>query len=260
MSGLRFFSMGSGSDGNWYYLGTEHYGILIDAGLSYKRIIKRLKDKKIDISDIYGIILTHGHADHVRGAKTISEKNHTPFYATKETFNLISTGYRSIYNINSTDQKEINEFETFEIGEFKIKAFPVKHDVPTVGFVIEARGLFITIATDLGEGSEFLNKSIKESDYLVIEANYDKEMLLKGTYPAALKNRIISNSGHLCNEQTSDIIKQFASDKLKKIFICHMSAHNNTTEAVKNSLNDCLPAHTQMIILPRQEPTMLIEL
>jgi phosphoribosyl 1,2-cyclic phosphodiesterase len=260
MGALRFISLGSGSSGNCYYLGTEHYGILIDAGLSQRRILKRLKEVNIQFCQIYGIVLTHGHADHVRGANSISKNIRTPFYATTQTFALVSTGYRSQFDIEHAVQNCIEPFCPFEIGEFKITAFPLSHDVPNVGFKIEFRNKIFTIATDLGEATEYLCKTISESDYLVLESNYDIDMLEQGSYPFMLKQRIVSTKGHLSNAMAAELIAKYATPKLKRLFLCHLSAHNNTAQLAEEAVKPCIPANTILMVLPRLTPTLLMEL
>lgn len=260
MGDWRFFSLGSGSSGNCYYIGTSHYGILLDAGLSLRRIQKRLKDVNIKFENIYGILLTHGHADHVRGANAISNNLHIPFYATQETFNLISTGYRSQYIVDKADQRIIKTFNPFSIGEFNIQAFPLDHDVPNVGYEIEFRGKKIVLATDLGCTTEYLNELVSKTDYLILESNYDDDMLIHGSYPYLLKQRILGNNGHLSNKKASDLIKEHASVNLKKLFLCHLSAHNNSPELAAENMKANLPQNTQLVVLPRLEPTLMIEL
>lgn len=260
MSDLRFISLASGSSGNCYYLGTEHYGILIDVGLSQRRIQKMLANVCITYDRIYGVLLTHAHADHVRGANSISNRLHIPFYSTSETFALTSTGYRSQYEVSYSERNVIKPLEPFEIGEFKITAFELPHDVYNVGYKIEFRDKIFTVATDLGESTEYLNKLISESDYLVLESNYDYDMLLNGSYTYQLKQRIVGNNGHLNNKMAAELIEKHATDRLKRLFLCHLSAHNNTPEIVKDIFETVKPANTRVEVLPRMHPTLLLDL
>lgn len=260
MGDLRFMSLGSGSSGNCYYLGTDKYGILIDVGLSQRRIQKMLNNVCITYDQIFGVLLTHAHADHTRGANSISNRLHIPFYSTKQTFALTSTGYRAQYEVGYQERNLIVPMEPFEIGEFKITAFELPHDVYNVGYRIEFRGKVLTVATDLGESTPYLNKMIGESDYLILESNYDYDMLLNGTYTYQLKQRIVGSQGHLNNTKAAEIVEQYATDRLKRLFLCHLSAHNNKPEIVKELFDKVKPAKTIVEVLPRLHPTLLMEL
>ena len=260
MGNLRFISLGSGSSGNCIFLGTEKYGILIDVGISQRRIQKLLGNVCITYDNIFGVLLTHAHADHTRGANSISNRLHIPFYSTAETFSLTSTGYRSQYEVGYQERNIITPLEPFEIGEFRITAFELPHDVYNVGYKIEYRDKVFTIATDLGESTDYLNKLIGETDYLVLEANYDYDMLLNGSYPYLLKQRIVGESGHLNNKKAAELIKNYATDRLKRLFLCHLSAHNNNPEIVKELFEQVKPKRTIVEVLPRLHPTLLIEL
>ncbi len=253
MSELLFCNIGSGSSGNCYYLGTSNFGILIDVGFNQKRILKSLKDLGLDISNVYGVLLTHGHADHVRGANGLSHNLHLPFYGTSETFFTL-TGFRSQYSIPREDYHTIEIYKEFEIGEFKIIAFPLSHDVPTVGYQISYHSKIFTLATDLGVASDFLKESISLSTYLVLEANYDEDMLLKGPYPVLLKQRIMGSEGHLENSVSANLVKDFATDKLKNLFLCHLSSHNNSPEIVESVFQKVVSSNTKMSILARSFP------
>lgn len=260
MADLRFMSLSSGSNGNCYYLGTEHYGILIDVGLSQRRITKLLSNVNIDFSRIYGVLVTHAHADHVRGANSISNRLRVPFYSTKETFSLTSTGYRSQYEIENNTRNVIEPYVPFEIGEFKITAFPLPHDIHNVGYKIEFRDKTLTLATDIGQTTDYLNTLIGCSDYLIIEANYDYDMLLHGSYPYALKQRIMGGNGHLSNDQTADILKKYGTEQLKRVYLCHLSAHNNRPDIAEETVKKILSPNVKLEVLPRTHPTLLVEL
>lgn len=260
MSNLRFISLGSGSSGNCYYLGTDNYGILIDVGLSQRRIQKMLQNVCITYDKIFAVLLTHAHADHTRGANSISNRLHIPFYSTAETFALTSTGYRAQYEVGYQERHIIKPLVPFEIGEFKITAFELPHDVYNVGYKIEFRDKVFTVATDLGESTDYLNHLVSESDYLVLEANYDYDMLLNGSYTYKLKQRIVGESGHLNNEKAAEIIEKYATDRLKWLFLCHLSAHNNTPQIVEDLFNKVKPKKTKVEVLPRLHPTLLLDL
>ena len=260
MSGLFFYSMSSGSNGNCYYLGTEKYGILIDVGISQRRITKLLDVINVKLDNIFGILLTHAHADHVRGANSISTRLHLPFYATKETFSLISSGYRSQYEVQNIDQHIISPGQMFEIGEFKITAFEVPHDVYCVGYKIGFRGKNMVIVTDAGNPTQEIKKEIGDANYLILEANYDVDMLQSGPYPYALKQRIAGGDGHLSNTQAAKLVEECAREKLERLFLCHLSAHNNTPDLVRKTFGDSKLPQDRIQVLPRTQPSTYTEL
>lgn len=229
MKNLYFFSLGSGSTGNCYYIGTDEYGFLIDAGISSVRIKRYLKKHNIPFSNIKGIFITHNHTDHVKYAGILNSKYEIPIYTTKRIFWGILRN-RNVKN-PPTFCNFIHKEESFSIKDFTILPFPVSHDsTECIGFTFYFLDKTFTIATDLGYINDITAKQILSSNYLVIESNYDEKMLENGPYPEILKNRIKSPQGHLCNNYTADFLAKNWNDNLKYIFLCHLSAENNTPQ------------------------------
>jgi len=227
---LRFLSLASGSSGNCYYLGTTEYGILIDAGISARRIKKILKEKGIDFSTLMGVLVTHDHADHIRTIGYMGEKAFLPVYATEDVHSGIA---RSRYVEESlvASRRVITKEEPFTLRDFKITAFSVPHDSSdNVGYRIEFHGEVFAIATDIGHVTDTITKYASQVDHLIFEANYDKEMLLHGTYPAFLKERVAGPLGHLSNYESADFIAKIYTPRLKDIWLCHLSRDNNHPE------------------------------
>lgn len=235
---LNFLSLSSGSSGNCYYVGNESSGILIDAGISAKNIRKFLSDKGISIKTVMGMLITHNHSDHVRGIEVLARRNSIPVYTT-------SMVWESILKPRSTLSKdlfrEICLQEKFLLAGFEIEAFPVSHDAPeTIGFHICSGDQKMTIVTDLGHICNIAAPYIKAARLLVIESNYDEQMLLNGSYPYFLKNRIMSDKGHLGNHQTSAFLAENINSKLQYICLAHLSKNNNTPELALRSLSEAL--------------------
>ena len=262
---LNFCSLSSGSSGNCYYIGNEFHGILIDAGISASSIRRFLKEMNISMQTIMGVLITHNHIDHIRGLEVLTRKNHLPAFTTLNIWESILTPRMKI----SRDCiREIPLQQKFHLAGFDIEAFPVFHDAPeTVGFHICAFGKKITIATDLGHICQTAAPYLKEANLLVIESNYDEEMLVNGGYPHYLKKRIQSDHGHLGNHQTSVFLADIISDNLSHICLAHLSKNNNTPEKALHTLRQTFTArgiylngNLKISVLNRNLPGEMIRL
>ena len=262
---LNFCSLSSGSSGNCYYLGNEFHGILIDAGISATTIRKFLKNIDISMQTIMGVLVTHNHSDHIRGLEVLTRRNHLPAFTTPKIWESILGPHMMM----SRDCiREIHLQEKFHLAGFDIEAFPVYHDAPeTIGFQICAGDKKITIATDLGHICQTAAPYIKEANLLVLESNYDEEMLINGRYPYYLKARIQSDHGHLGNRQTSVFLADIISDNLTHICLAHLSKNNNTPEKALQTLLQTfsekgikLTDQPKISILNRNVPTEMIRL
>jgi phosphoribosyl 1,2-cyclic phosphodiesterase len=262
---LNFCSLSSGSSGNCYYLGNEFHGILIDAGISATAIRKFLKSIDISMQTIMGILVSHNHSDHIKGLEVLTRKNHIPAFTTRNIWDSILTPHRSI---TSDCIREIQVNQKFHLAEFEIEVFRVCHDAPeTIGFHICAFGKKVTIVTDLGHICETSAHFIREANLLVIESNYDEEMLINGGYPYYLKKRIKSDNGHLGNMQTSNFLAESINENLNYICLAHLSKNNNTPEKALETLQKTLyekgiilGAQQRIMVLNRHTPTEMISI
>ena len=227
--GLRFLSLASGSSGNCYFLGNDEYGILIDAGIGIKSIKKGLKDNGLAFENIIALFITHDHADHIKSAGVIGEKYYIPVYSTEDIHVGMNKNYSMTEKIYSS-KKLIQKQETLNLRELNITAFEVPHDgSDNVGYSIEYKGIKFVFATDLGHIPEAVAQYLSEANYLVLEANYDDEMLQNGRYSPYLKQRVSGDIGHMSNHDTAEYIATNYHDRLKFVFLCHLSQHNNHT-------------------------------
>ena len=262
---LNFCSLSSGSSGNCYYIGNEIHGILIDAGIPATSIRKFLKNIGISMQTIMGVLITHNHIDHVRGLEVLTRKNSLPAFTTNKVWKSILGPHM---NISSDCIREIPLQQNFHLAGFDIEAFPVCHDAPeTIGFQICSGEKKITIVTDLGHICQTAAPYIKEANLLVIESNYDEQMLINGRYPHYLKVRIQSDHGHLGNQQTSVFLADIITDNLSNICLAHLSKNNNTPEKALQTLQQnlsvrgiSLNGQHQISILNRNIPTEMISL
>ena len=226
---LRFISFGSGSSGNCAFLGDDKSGILIDAGVDNNKVVKELEKNGISMDFIKGICITHDHGDHIRFAYSIVRRyRHIGIYCTPKALNGIMRRHnisRRFKDYHRPIYKEI----PFEIDNFKITAFEVSHDgTDNVGFFIENGNHRFAIATDLGCITPRVDHYMRQAQYIMLESNYDHEMLVTGKYPEYLKARIKADNGHLDNTVAARYISEIYSNKLSHVFLCHLSNDNNT--------------------------------
>jgi len=240
MDKLRFQSFASGSSGNCYYIGNASRGILIDAGIGVRTIRKCLRSMGLDFENLWGVFVTHDHADHIKSVGVLGEKYNVPVYSTA----LVHEGIQRSYCVTEKlygSKRIIEKYQVIEFGDLKISAFPVSHDATdNVGYTIEYHGKKFSFATDLGYVSPETRNNIKDSDFMVFEANYDEQMMDEGGYPAHLKERIKSNTGHLSNTQAAEFLSQTYQPDLKYIFLCHLSRENNLPEIAFSTVNEAL--------------------
>lgn len=229
---LRFISFGSGSAGNCAYIGSESCGVLLDAGVDNNRVEKALSINGIDPERICGILLTHDHSDHVRYAYALLRRHkHWKLYATPKALNGLLRRHSISRRINDFHNPIYKEFP-FTVGSLRITPFETSHDgTDNAGYCIEGCGTTFVLATDTGIVTSRADYYIRQASHLMIEADYDADMLRRGPYPEHLKARIASDIGHLCNDDTARYVAEVATaGKLRTVFLCHLSQLNNTPE------------------------------
>ena len=226
----RFFCLSSGSCGNSYFIGNGDYGILIDVGIGVRTIRKRLLEHGYDFEHIRAILITHDHMDHIKSVGTFAHRHHIPIYATKEVHHAISVHRLIKYEIG-TSRRYIEKGAPFQIEDFRFTAFDVPHDSnDNSGYYIEFGNHKMTLATDIGELTDEMIPYLLKAHHLIIESNYDEEMLRTGSYPYHLKQRITSGRGHISNRQTAEFLASNYKSHLRNIWLCHLSADNNSPE------------------------------
>jgi len=227
---LKFMSLASGSSGNCYYVGTDNYGILLDAGVSVRFLRKVLKENGIGLEQIMAVFITHDHADHIRSVGSLGEKYGIPVYATEKVHTGINNSVmhdEKLYTSRRIIEKEI----AIPVKDLKITAFDVPHDSnECVGYMVSYKQHKLVLATDVGHIDEKVAEYIRIANHLIVEANYDREMLVHGKYPPFLKARISNGNGHLCNSETAEFLAANFDLHLKNIWLCHLSKDNNHPE------------------------------
>lgn len=227
---LRFLSLASGSSGNCYYIGNDRHGMLIDAGIGIRTIKKLLKEQQIPFESILGICVTHDHADHIKSVGILGEKYGIPVYATPTILKGMNRSYCMTEKIVQSG-RPIEKEVPFTLGDFTITAFEVPHDgSDNVGYLITYKEHKFALATDLGHITPTVASYMAQANYMILESNYDAEMLAHGAYPRHLKERITNPNGHLSNRAAADFLLSIFNPELRYVFLCHLSKENNHPE------------------------------
>ena len=235
---LNFCSLYSGSSGNSLFVQTENTRILIDAGVSSKKIEEGLKSIDVEPSSIDAILVTHEHSDHIQGLGTFSKKFDTPIYANQET---IDTMQNQILKISEKNIKKFKVADKFSIGDIDIKSFSIPHDAANpCGFNIFKENKKLSIATDIGHMDNKLIKNLEDSLFILLESNYDPEIIKYSRYPYSLKSRITGPLGHLSNDSAGKTISYLLKSGLKSAMLGHLSKENNFPELAYKTVADQL--------------------
>ena len=238
---MKFISFGSGSSGNCYCLATEDTCILIDAGISFKHLKRMLKEKNICMDDIDAVEAVHLG---------------------------INRNYCVTSKLAAEHQRVVQKMNTVKVGDIFITPFDVPHDSSDcVGYRVESEDVVFCIITDVGHVTEIIRQQVGEANYLVLEANYDEDMLMMGPYPAYLKGRIRGENGHLSNKDSARLVAEYASPSLKQIWLCHLSEENNHPELARKTYESVLREYGLIVgldfkvdVLKRKVPSEIIEI
>ena len=227
---MDFCSIASGSSGNCIYAGSGRTAVLVDAGISGKRIEEGLNSIERKTAEVDGILITHEHSDHVKGLGVVARKYHIPIYATGKTIAALK-GMGTLGKIEETLFHEVIPDEKFFIKDLEILPFSVPHDAADpVAYKIKNEEKTAAVVTDLGTYDENMIDKIKNLDVLLLEANHDVHMLQVGSYPYPLKQRILGKKGHLSNELSGQLLGEVLHDHFNTVILGHLSKENNYAE------------------------------
>ena len=227
---MRMVSIASGSSGNCIYIGSDDTHILVDAGISNKRIQQGLKDIGLKGEELAGILITHEHSDHIRGLGVLARKFKLPIYATPGTIGAL----KGKKELGDYDESLFNAIEPdcdFQVGDLKVMPFAIDHDaVQPVAYRVGCGKKQVAVATDMGHYDAYIIDHLRDLDAILLESNHDVRMLETGPYPYPLKKRILGDYGHLSNENAGRLLNCILHDKLKTILLGHLSKENNYEE------------------------------
>ena len=233
---LKFCPLASGSKGNSIFLKTKNSKILIDAGISFTKLEKKLLEINEDINLLDAIFITHEHFDHVGYIKTISQKLNIPIITNSQTA-------KGIYkNINYLPKFKIfTTGEEFEFQDLVVNSFSLPHDtLDPVGFTFISDKKKVGVCTDLGFVTTLVKKKLKDTNLLYIEANHNKNMVLSCNRPKIYKQRVLSKQGHISNEECFDLIKEIMNDELKHFYLAHISSECNSHDLLNDLAKEFL--------------------
>ena len=261
---FNFYSLYSGSSGNCLLVQTSNTKILIDAGESGKKISSALSSLDIEPSSIDAILVTHEHSDHIKGLGIFSKKYDIPVFANSKTWDCI------VKQTDKIDEKNINKFtieENFEIGDLKIHPFKIPHDAANpCGFNIVHNNKKLSIATDIGHITSNIAHKLEDSSFVLLESNYDPEILKCSSYPYLLKQRIAGPNGHLPNLEAAKTISFLMNSGLKEVMLGHLSKENNFPElAYKTVVNELIDnqkdcSKIKISVASRSNPSPIVKI
>lgn len=236
--GIRFSVLSSGSTGNATIIENEDVRLLVDTGLSMKRVEQLLQEREMSAADLDAILVTHEHSDHIKGLGALARKYDLPIYANEKTWEALHKhlGQIAEERIHVMDTGEMKDF-----GTLKVESFGISHDAAEpVGYCFHAGEEKLSLATDLGYMSTKVRDKIIDSDVLVLESNHDVEMLRMGKYPWNIKRRILSDIGHLSNEAAGEALCELLSGQTKRVYLAHLSRDHNLMDLAKLTVNNIL--------------------
>lgn len=252
--------LASGSSGNAIYIeADDSTRLLIDAGLSARRIKSLLANIDRNVDTLSAILVSHEHSDHIRGIRILQKYHNIPVFVHKKTYRACKK------MLGQTKCSHFSCDNSFMINNAVIRALPVAHDAANpVGFIIACNNQRVGVFTDLGHDlDDTIARQLPRLDAIVLESNYDNKMLVNGRYPLFLKERILSSDGHLSNEDAGALIHGFATDRLKHVFLAHLSLDNNLPEKAIDTVKEMVFSrddlkHINIHLTFREKSTNLI--
>ena len=231
----RIYPLFSSSSGKCTYIGNRDAGILIDDGVSFARLKKALELNGLSLSSVKAAFITHEHSDHIKGLDMLTKKTSIPIFAQE-----ITMEYLLGKNMLHGEYHVIGEVE--EVCGYRVEPFATSHDTPqSCGYKITLPdGKTAAVCTDLGYVSDTVENALRGTDCVLLESNYDIEMLRNGSYPYYLKTRIFGNTGHLSNPDSGAFAAKLIGSGTTRIILGHLSQHNNTPEIAEQTVISCL--------------------
>jgi len=230
--GMRFTILASGSTGNASIIETKEARLMVDAGLSARKLEQLMELRNVDPRTLDGILITHEHSDHIKGLDVLARKYELPVYANEKTWRAME---RHVAGIPDHKRHIVRTGETLRFGSLQVESFAVSHDAAEpVGYCFSLNGLKLSFATDLGYVSEKVMERIIDSDVLVLESNHDIEMLRVGAYPWNIKRRILSDVGHLSNDMAGEALARVVeAGAVRRVYLAHLSRDCNLMELAR---------------------------
>ena len=256
-NGLSICPLASGSHGNSVFVSSGEISVLVDAGLSGVELERRMSTRGLSPESLSAIVVTHEHTDHVKGVGILSRRYNIPIYINEKTC-LGASG-----KIGKVEMLEYFRCgQSFKIGDIRLEPFSISHDaLDPAGLTLEHKKIKIGIATDMGVVTNLVKEHLKGCALVYIEANHDCDMLMNGSYPWYLKQRIKGRKGHLSNQDAADMLGEIKSDNLNYVILAHLSEQNNTPEKAFNTVNEIIGSSCiKLSVAMPHKPGDIIEL
>jgi phosphoribosyl 1,2-cyclic phosphodiesterase len=244
---MRYASLGSGSRGNGTLIHAGDQLVLLDCGFTIKEVERRIERLGCSVQDVTAVLVTHEHADHLKGVAPLARKYKLPVYMTPGTFR--SRDHGKLHDLNL-----IEGFQPFELGELLVEPVAVPHDArEPAQFIFTYQQTRLGILTDLGNISAHVEESYRDCDALVLEANHDPHMLASGPYPPSLKQRVGGAWGHLSNAQAAGFLERVNLQRLRQLVVAHISQQNNSVERASETLSAVVASIPEVVFACQDE-------
>ena len=235
---MRFSVLASGSTGNAIYVATDRVSVLIDVGITGKQTEAALREIGVNPGELDAILVTHEHVDHIKGIGVMARRYNLPIYANQKTWAELD---KQIGTIREDQRCYFEVGEKKELEDLGIESFGISHDAAEpMGFCFYHGGKKLSIATDLGYVSDRIKQTIRDADAYIFEANHDVEMLRMSQYPWSIKQRILSDVGHLSNEAAGEALGDFLSGRAERVYLAHLSKENNMIDLARLTVKSVL--------------------
>ncbi len=235
---MQFSVLASGSTGNAIYVGTERTSLLVDVGLTGKQAEALLQEVGVKPNELQAILVTHEHSDHIKGVGVMARRYGIPVYTTEKTWGELD---RLIGVVPESQRHLLEVGQTMEFGDITVQSFGTSHDaVEPMGFCMHHENKKMTIATDTGYVSDKMKEIIKGSDAYIFESNHDVDMLRMSAYPWSIKQRILSDFGHLSNEMAAEALLDILGGEAERVYLAHLSKENNMMDLAKLTVKNIL--------------------
>jgi phosphoribosyl 1,2-cyclic phosphodiesterase len=235
---LRYTILASGSTGNSLLVESEGKRVLVDAGLSAKKIEQLMAERDVKGGELNAIFITHEHSDHIKGVGALARKHDLPVFANEKTWEALNK------QLGELAEEQVNVMETGSVAHFgslQVESFPISHDAAEpVGYCFHDGEQKLSLTTDLGYVSAKVKEKITDSDAIILESNHDIEMLRMGKYPWNIKRRILGDTGHLSNEAAGEALCEVVTSRTETVYLAHLSRDHNLMDLAKLTVNNIL--------------------
>lgn len=243
---MKIKTLASGSKGNTSIVLCDNTKLLIDIGISYLSLKRKLEELELDLEDFNALLITHTHTDHIKGLSSLTKHSNIKIYIPEGMYEELKDKLYSDNIVFIEDE--------FKINAIDIELIHTSHDAPSsVGYIVTYQNKSLVYVTDTGYINRKYLAKMKEKDIYLIESNHDEKMLMEGPYPYYLKQRVISDKGHLSNKTTAKYLSSLVGDNTKYIILAHLSEKNNTEDLAKNAVTEKLKDKNIEILIARQD-------